>query len=178
MKKILYLLLLITFASCGTSRKLLHNVSVYKLNGTVEDVILFSLRDSSLMVGTLTKSGDTAKVGDVKSIPFRDINFVMPNDGGAKYAVWGSLIAAAAGAAIGSVIPLSKPQGFISFPQLERSADVIGGFIVGALAGALIGYAIYDVNNTFYIDKKADREYLREISRYPEEEPEKLQKVK
>ncbi len=175
MKRITYSFLLIAlFTGCSSRSELKGSRILIQFRDTIpHEYNLLSVRESALVV----EPGAYDSPGQPFIIPFSRINHVIHDVGGKATgtllggaAGWGAVLVAAiiylvaAHPDIGSGEGFGFGVAFISLPAI--------------VIGMATGYIISTDEGAFDTSKAHDRDALRDFSRYPDQEPSELQKIK
>lgn len=107
------------------------------------DIYLRNTSDS--LMGPIAKAGPTTfLLRDSTVIVRTGITFITEHR---THSSFGTVIGIFSGMAMGSILGAAWPvssSGFLSFPDLERIGNTLGGGLVGAVVGGIVGYVIGD----------------------------------
>jgi hypothetical protein len=179
MKNILGCCLLLAFLSVGyqAGPRDVEQVELFLSDGVKMEAEIVALRDTSIVV--LADSASSTQM--VLVLPHNRIMSVrLP---GNSHILAGALMGCGAGCATGALIGCNSKtrSGCKEEEPLEQQANGLSGGIIGSLAGALIGGAVGGVASTgervLVSPVQRDFNVLRPLARYPDEEPEYLQRV-
>jgi hypothetical protein len=139
---------------------------------------LLSVRESSLTICTkYSATEDEIANLTYPIITVRNNEIQEMNLEGSNYVLAGFGIGIAAGTGIGYLVGLASEQSNSAYVTPEAVGGVLG-FIVGAIAGSIIGYSL---STEEYILQEVPPDYnwsiLKPLARYPDEEPEYLKTI-
>jgi hypothetical protein len=139
---------------------------------------LLSVRESSLTICTkYSATEDEIANLTYPIITVRNNEIQKMNLEGSNYVLAGFGIGIAAGTGIGYLVGLASEQSNSAYVTPEAVGGVLG-FIVGAIAGSIIGYSL---STEEYILQEVPPDYnwsiLKPLARYPDEEPEYLKTI-
>jgi hypothetical protein len=154
-------------------------LTISLMNGTEINGELLSVRDSTITLSTkhsatedelanLTYPVTTVRNDEIKELTVEGSNYVWVGLG----------IGMAAGTGIGYLVGLASEPNRHAYISPEAAGGAIG-FIVGALAGPIVGHALSTDDVMLQeIPPGYDMSFLKPLARYPDEEPEYLRATK
>ncbi len=170
MKHFAYSFLLIVLLSCGTTRQENYRSRILFRDSTIADYILLSVRNDAAVVAEYSQfsSGEMHP----KVIPFTKILLIYQEHSVSTHGIW-----------YGSAIGFGAGLGGTLLASAITHKDQIGigavPFLCGGI-GAVIGCTadkFQETEKVCTINDMDDRQWLKQISRYPDNEPETLQQL-